>query len=179
MRSRFSDDAERDFYFWIPTLGLRIVAMKGHALLLDGEYRVELGPVISTDGRDPVLLRFGVAHLGYAYRFIARGPRNASRKRRWAISPHVALALGAARARDDYPESGIPKRSPTVGVRAGLNLDVHVRRVFLGWCFSYEVLRHTKGSLERSSFFTWSVLPLFRIGVNLGRPVTGRRSHHP
>lgn len=170
--------------YFSPGLGLRLIADQGHALLLEGEYRFQVSPLISTDGTTQTPLRFGVAYAGYAFRFVARGPRNFRRTRRWAISPHVAIAAGAAEVRDDYPPNGIPPRSPTVGARAGLDLDIHIGRAFVGWQFSYEFLHHTRGTLTRSSFFVWNILPLFRVGVNLGRsvgpkPQSGRASADP
>ena len=132
----YTDEQRLGLYF-SPGLGFRLVGKEGHALLLDGDYRFHPNLAVSNDGRDFVSVRFGTAHIGYAYRYIARGPRNAWRRRRWAITPHIALAAGAAQKRDHETFSGIPNRSPVIGARAGVDFDVHVGRAFVGWSVSY------------------------------------------
>lgn len=163
--NRYTDDTSRDLYF-SPGLGFRVVAKRGHALLVDGEYRFPSNIAISLDGRVYAPIRFGVAHLGYAYRFWAGRSRTPRRVRRWAITPHVALSSGAAQKRDGETVSGVPPRAPVIGARTGVDLDIHMGRVFLGWTFSYEYLHHTRGTLTQSNFFVWNLLPLLRIGVN-------------
>ncbi|MEM7135005.1 MAG: hypothetical protein AAF500_00420 [Myxococcota bacterium] len=168
--NRYTDDTARDFYF-SPGVGFRVASPLGHALLVDGEYRFPGNIAVSLDARDYAPIRFGVIHLGYAFRYLAGRSRVPRRRRRWTITPHLSLSTGAARKRDSETVSGVPLRSPVVGARVGVDLDVHIRRVFFGWSFGYEYLRHTRGTLTRSNFFIWNVLPLLRIGVNFGRSI--------
>ncbi|MGB5809094.1 MAG: hypothetical protein WBG86_01115 [Polyangiales bacterium] len=164
----FIDDdiAARSLYFTVG-LGLRVFTERGHGLLLDGQYRFDSDfDGVAQEQSEPV--RFGVAHVGYAYRYVAR--RSLRSRRTWAITPHGALSGGAAIGEFDDID-GIPRRSPVFGARVGIDFDLHIHRFFLGWGLSYEILRHTKGVMTRSSFFAWSVIPIFRMGVNFGRRI--------
>lgn len=59
-------------------------------------------------------------------------------------------------------------RSPVVGARFGLDIDLYIKRFFMGWTLAYDFLKHTKGPLRVSDFFSWNVIPVFAIGVALG-----------
>jgi len=58
-----------------------------------------------------------------------------------------------------------------VGFRVGFDIDLHLQRCFLGWGFSYEYLAHTRGSIRYSHFLAWNLIPVFRMGVVIGRRV--------
>lgn len=164
-----ADIAGRSLYFNVG-LGLRTISTEGHGVLIDGQYRID-GDWDGLSQEDEYLIRFGVTHLGYAYRYVGR--RSLNPRRAWAITPHAALSAGVAskfgyvRGRDDV----ISDRSPVLGARVGVDFDLHVQRFFLGWGVSYEILHHTKGALTRSSFLAWNVIPILRVGVNFGRRV--------
>lgn len=167
--------AERSLYF-SPGLGLRVFSSRQHGLLVDGEYRFDSDlDVIFLDMEDTYRIRFGVAHVGYAYRYVIRPPRRPER-RAWALTPHVSLAAGRARKLDYLSHELIPERSPVVGVRVGVDLDLHVQRFFVGWSLRYEYLRHTKGELRYSHFLSWNAIPFFRIGADIGRRVQRQTS---
>lgn len=164
-----ADIAGKSLYF-STGLGFRAISSEGHGVLVDGQYRID-GDWDGLSQEDEYLIRFGVAHLGYAYRYV--GHRSRHPRRAWAITPHAALSAGAAskfgyvRGRDDV----IPDRSPVFGARVGVDFDLHIQRFFLGWGVSYEILHHTQGALTRSSFLAWNVIPILRIGVNFGKRV--------
>ncbi|MGB5809676.1 MAG: hypothetical protein WBG86_04045, partial [Polyangiales bacterium] len=140
------------------------------AWLLDGEYRLDTDfDGIFDETHYPIT--FGVAHAGYAYRYVAGRRRQSSRVRVWTITPHASVAAGAARSTANVYMPVIPTRSPVVGARVGLDLDLHVNRFFLGCSLAYEFLHHTRGPLTRSNFFSWNVVPVFHMGVNFGRRV--------
>jgi hypothetical protein len=53
--------------------------------------------------------------------------------------------------------------------RVGVNVDVHIRRFFMGWAVAYEGLAHLSlGPLKSSQFVLWTLVPAFRLGVDLG-----------
>ncbi len=50
-----------------------------------------------------------------------------------------------------------------------MNVDLHVDRFFFGWAVEYEGLKHLSGTpLDSSHFIRWTLIPVFRIGVDLG-----------
>lgn len=104
-----------------------------------------------------------VARVGYGYRFI----RHANDKMVWAFTPHASFSAGASinrSRRESYAAS-----APVVGGRVGVNVDLHIHRFFMGWAIGYEGLAHlSPGPLESSQFILWTLIPAFRLGVDLG-----------
>jgi len=168
--------AERSLYF-VPSLGARFYPKGGHGALVELDYRLDS----DTDSvclvfcpPDPPSFRidFLVAHAGYAYRHIVVS-RKRPEQRAWAFTPHASLAVGGAFS--ERAVAGVPSRSPVVGGRAGFDIDWHIGHFFAGWSFSYEILAHTRGSIHRSQFFDWNLIPLFRIGGVIGRTASQQR----
>jgi hypothetical protein len=51
----------------------------------------------------------------------------------------------------------------------GVNVDLHINRFFMGWALAYEGLAHLSGGpLKSSQFVAWTLIPVFRLGVDLG-----------
>ena len=123
-------------------------------------------------------IEYGVVHAGYAYRHIVKSPRG-PRRRFWAFTPHLSLAAGWAK--NDPAAFGIPERSPAIGGRLGFDIDLHFGRWFMGWSIRYEGLTQTQGPVGLSHFFSWNAIPIFQMGVDLGRtpPGTGRPDGYP
>lgn len=173
-RERYPADAAEQSLYFTPGLGLRVFSSRQHGLLVDGEYRFDF----DVDGwfsvEEDYRIRFGVAHVGFAYRHVIH-PRRRPDRRAWAVTPHVSAAAGRARNLDLWHDF-IPEKSPVVGVRVGIDLDFHVKRFFMGWSLGYEYLRHTKGELRYSHFLSWNAIPFLRIGVDLGAPVQRQSS---
>lgn len=169
----FIDNAEKSLYF-VPSLGVRFYPRGSHGATVDLDYRLDI------DSGDPFCINifdtcpdtfqidFAVVHAGYAYRHIVESPKRPYRHA-WAFTPHVSLATGVAIS--EHSVAGIPHSSAVVGGRAGFDIDLHLRRFFLGWSFSYEILGHTRGSIHYSQFFAWNAIPIFRIGGVIGRRV--------
>ncbi|MEM7138026.1 MAG: hypothetical protein AAF500_15705 [Myxococcota bacterium] len=162
--------AAKSLYF-SSGLGLRVVHRSGHAFFVDGDYRFDS----DVDGwfghEDEYRVRFGTAHAGYGYRHVADRRRPNGRIRVWTITPNGTLSAGVATTDRSAYREAIPSHSPVVGARVGVDLDLHLSRFFFSWSFSYEYLHHTRGSLTHSNFLAWNVIPVFRMGVNLGRRV--------
>ncbi|MEM7135004.1 MAG: hypothetical protein AAF500_00415 [Myxococcota bacterium] len=157
--------------YFSPGLGFRLISAAGHAVIVDGDYRFDADFDGYATVEDSFPIRFGVAHAGYAYRHITRLRPPSARRRSWTVAPHAAFSAGVARKMAYRGLDGIPGRSPVIGARVGLDLDLHFRSFFLGWSLSYEFLHHISGGLTRSNFLTWNFIPLFRMGVNFGRKV--------
>ena len=104
-----------------------------------------------------------ITRLGYGYRFI----KHANEKMTWAFTPHGSLSVGASINRTN---SGSDTASaPVLGGRVGVNVDLHIERVFMGWALAYEGLAHLSGGpIKSSQFVLWTLIPVFRIGVDLG-----------
>jgi hypothetical protein len=104
-----------------------------------------------------------VAHVGYAYRFI----KHANEKMVWAFTPHASFSAGGSINRSKSPV--FPAASAAVGGRVGVNVDFHIQRFLMGWAVEYEGLHHVQeGPLVASHFLAWTLVPIFRIGVDLG-----------
>ncbi len=110
-------------------------------------------------------LNFAVVHGGYAYRHTVASSR-APNRRFWAFTPNVSFAAASV-THDSVPDSG-PYRSPALGARVGFDIDLHVKRFLFGWSVQYEGLKHIDGPVDSSQFFAWNVIPVFRMGVDLG-----------
>ena len=167
--------AERSLYF-SPSLGARFYPRGKHGATIELDYRIDSDPdsfcldFFGTDACGPGFqIEFVTVHAGYAYRHIVH-PRKKPYKRAWAFTPHVSLATGAALSRR-LVAAGVRRSSPVVGGRVGFDIDLHLERFFFGWGLSYEVLAHTRGSIRYSHFFTWNLIPVFRLGVVIGRRV--------
>ncbi len=166
--------AERSLYF-SPSLGARLFPRGEHGATVELDYRIDSDTdsfcinVFGTTVCPPSFrIDFVTVHVGYAYRHIVHS-RKKPHKRAWAFTPRVSFATGAALSR--AVAAGVRRSSPLVGVRAGIDIDFHVERFFLGWGFSYEYLAHTRGAIRYSHFFAWNLIPVFRMGVTIGRRV--------
>lgn len=169
--SGLTDTGKRSLH-GVFALGVRLYPMGGHGVLIDADYRLDLdvdnsGNFICIFDCPPRLwTNLVVAHVGYAYRHVIPGPRDPTRLA-WAFTPHASVSAGAS-----YSEGNQAilqtARSPVVGARLGFDIDLHIRRFFMGWTLRYEILKHTKGPLDLSHFISWNLIPVFAMGVDLG-----------
>ena len=154
--------------YFEPGIGVRFYPKGSHGVLVDADYRVDLdldqiwGAWLRTD--------FGVAHVGYAYRHIIQSRRRPGR-RAWTLTGHASIAAGASIASYSNADAYARQRSPVVGPRFGFDVDWHISRFFMGWMLHYEILWHTKGWLRTSQFVAFNLVPVFAIGVSIGREV--------
>ena len=76
-------------------------------------------------------------------------------------------------AYNEPTELPTPSHSPAVGLRGGVDMDLHFNIWFIGWSFSYEALKQTRGNVVDKyawwHFFGWNLIPVFRLGVDLGK----------
>lgn len=162
--------------YLVPAIGLRFYPKNGHGALVDVDYRIDVdvdGPFICIFScPDYLVAEFVVAHAGYAYRYVIASPHKFGRLA-WAFTPHASLSAGASFTQRTVSSvyGTIREQSPVVGGRVGLDIDLHIKRFFMGWTLRYEVLAHTKGSLSTSHFLTWNIIPALAIGAVLGPPV--------
>jgi hypothetical protein len=85
----------------------------------------------------------------------------------WAFTLHASFSGGGSIDRTD--NGFFSGRSAVLGGRVGVNVDFHIERFFMGWAVEYEGLSHVKGApLGSSHFLMWTLIPVFRIGVDLG-----------
>jgi hypothetical protein len=166
--------AEKSLYF-SPSLGARLFPHGRHGATIEVDYRIDSDTdsicldIFGTSTCAPGFqIDFVTVHVGYAYRYIVHSPKKPY-KRAWAFTPRVSFATGAALSR--VVAAGLRRSSPVVGFRVGFDIDLHLQRFFLGWGFSYEYLAHTRGSIRYSHFFAWNLIPVFRMGVVIGRRV--------
>ena len=170
--TEYNLQGRRSLYF-SPGLGGRYFPRHGsHGALLQIDYRFDS----QTD--DPWCLfgipdpcpssevEYATLHAGYAYRHTVPSPRG-PRKRFWAFTPHLSLATGWAK--NEPAAFGIPARSPVIGARVGFDIDLHFGRWFMGWSFRYEALAQTRGPVGVSHFFGWNAIPIFQMGIDLGK----------
>jgi hypothetical protein len=153
-----------------PGVGVRVfIKQPHHGLIVDFDYMVDTD-VDSVNKLSVWKTDFAVARVGYAYRFI----RHANDKMTWAFTPHASLSAGGTINRDEpnLPgpiEEAFSARSAVVGGRVGVNVDLHINRFFMGWAVAYEGLKHISGApLGGSHLLKWTLVPVFRIGVDLG-----------
>lgn len=154
--------AKRSLYYG-PGLGARVfIKQPHHGLLVDFDYRLDtdVDSINATEGEWKT--DFAVARVGYAYRFI----RHANEKMAWAFTPHASFSAGGSINRN---KALFPSRSAVLGGRIGVSVDLHIKRFFMGWTVEYEGLRTVRGGpLRASHFLQWTLVPIFRIGVDLG-----------
>lgn len=169
---------DRKSLYVAPGLGGRYFPKRGsHGALVEIEYRADSTAddpwcFFGTPSPCPrSKIDFAVVHAGYAYRHTVDSPL-APGKRFWAFTPHISFAAASVK-NDTVPYRG-PARSPALGGRVGFDIDLHVRRFFLGWSVQYEGLKHIDGPLDFSHFLAWNFIPVFRIGVDLGAPQNSR-----
>jgi len=168
-------DSGKQSLYLVPALGVRFYPKNGHGVLVDVDYRLDID--LDSDAEFLCIFdcpprlwtEFVVAHAGYVYRYVIGTPRQSGRLV-WTFTPHASVAAGAS-----YTEGSEPfnqrEQSAVVGARFGLDVDLHIKRFFMGWTLRYEVLKHTKGSLRLSHFVSWNVIPAFAIGAVIGREV--------
>jgi len=154
--------ANRSLYIGLGA-GVRVfIKQPHHGLLVDFDYKIDTD-MDSINSLSKWKTDFAVAHVGYAYRFI----KHANEKMVWAFTPHASLSAGGSINRVDTPL--FSARSAVLGGRIGVNVDFHIQRFFMGWAVEYEALAHVRGApLELSHFLQWTLVPIFRIGVDLG-----------
>jgi len=172
MFDRLELHAKRSLYFG-PGVGVRVfIKQPHHGLIVDFDYMVDTD-VDSVNKLSVWKTDFAVARVGYAYRFI----RHANDKMTWAFTPHASFSAGGTINRDEpnLPgpiEEAFSARSAVVGGRVGVNVDLHINRFFMGWAVAYEGLKHISGApLGGSHLLKWTLVPVFRIGVDFGPKV--------
>jgi hypothetical protein len=158
--------ADRSLYYG-PGIGFRVfIKQPHHGLLVDFDYKVD-SDVDSLNLTSGWKTDFAIAHVGYAYRFI----KHANQKMTWAFTPHASFSAGGTINRDQGPILGerFTSRGAAIGARFGVNVDLHIERFIMGWALEYEVLGHVRGApLETSHVVRFTLIPIFRIGVDLG-----------
>ena len=167
------DTGRRSLYL-VPSIGARFYPKHGHGVLVDVEYRTDIdldsdsGFLCIFDCPPTLWTEFAVAHAGYAYRYVI--PSHKQGRLTWTVTPHASVAAGASFSHVSSPFRQ-SSRSPVVGARFGLDIDLHIKRFFMGWTLRWEILSHTKGVLRLSHFLSWNVVPVFAIGGVIGRKV--------
>jgi hypothetical protein len=166
------NSGRRSLYL-VPSVGVRFFPKSGHGVLFDADFRVDVdADADESQGLICILYcpptlysNFAVAHAGYAYRFAYPMKRE-----RWAlaVTPHASVAAGAAFSQTTGRRNQ-SFRSPVVGGRVGVDVDLHIKHFFMGWSLQYEALSHTKGGVRFSQFISWNVIPVFAIGAVIGR----------
>lgn len=169
------DSAKQSLYS-IPGVGARFYPKNRHGALVDLEYRMD----IDIDSSASFICifecppqwwtEFFVAHVGYAYRYVFGQPKKPER-RAWTVTPHASLSAGASYSSGSDILEFFREQSPVVGARFGVDLDLHIKRFFMGWTLRYEILKHTRGSIGVSHFLSWNVIPVLAIGAVLGGKV--------
>ena len=147
-----------------PGIGVRVFPKQPHhGVIVDAQYSVDTDADTKYSDREGWRTDFIVARVGYGYRFI----KHTNEKMAWAFTPHASFSAGASinrNRRESYAAS-----APVLGGRVGVNVDVHIRRFFMGWAVAYEGLAHLSlGPLKSSQFVLWTLVPAFRLGVDLG-----------
>jgi hypothetical protein len=155
--------AQQSLYFG-PGLGVHVFPKQPHhGLVVDVQYKLDTDVDSKFSDSSKWRTDFFVARVGYGYRFI----RHANEKMTWAFTLHASFSTGASlnrTASGNYSAAGA-----VVGGRLGVNVDLHIERFFMGWAFAYEGLANLSGGPIRSSqFLLWTLIPIFRIGVDLG-----------
>jgi hypothetical protein len=159
---RLTQHAKRSLYF-SPGIGARVfIKQPHHGFLVDFDYRIDtdIDSINALEGDWKT--DFAVARVGYAYRFI----RHANERMVWTFTPHASFSAGGSINRN---KALFPSRSAVLGGRVGVNVDFHISRFFFGWAVDYEGLKTIRGGpLKASHFLLWTLIPIFRIGVDLG-----------
>ena len=167
-------DSGRRSLHLVPSLGARFYTKHDHGVLVDVDYRFDIDVDSNADflcifNCPPTLwTEFVVAHVGYAYRYVI--PSRRTGRITWTVSPHASIAAGSSYSQGSG-SGGVSSRSPVVGARFGVDLDLHIKRFFMGWSLQYEILKHVDGPLRLSHFLAWNVVPAFAMGAVLGRKV--------
>jgi hypothetical protein len=161
--------ANRSLYYG-PGIGFRtFIKQPHHGLLVEFDYKVD-SDVDSLNSDTKWKTDFAMARVGYAYRFIRHG----NARMTWAFTPHASFSAGGTINRsqgDLIPEvaDAFTSRSAVIGGRVGVNIDLHIERFFMGWALEYEGLKHVSGApLGSSHLVQFTLIPIFRIGVDLG-----------
>jgi hypothetical protein len=155
--------SKRSLYFG-PGIGVRVFPkQRHHGVIVDVQYSLDTDIDSLNVDLGSWRTDFLLARVGYGYRFI----KHANEKMTWAFTPHASLSTGASINRT---ANGVYAASaPVLGGRVGVNVDLHIGRFFMGWAFAYEGLAHLSlGPLKSSQFVAWTLIPVFRIGVDLG-----------
>lgn len=164
--------AERSLYFG-PGIGARFfIKQPHHGFIVDFDYLVDTD-VDSLNSESKWRTDVALARVGYAYRFIRQG----AAKMTWAFTLHGGFSAGGSINRSEGGFGGpvadaFSPRSAVIGGRVGVNVDIHIQRFFMGWALEYEGLRHVTGApLESSHLVRFTLVPVFRVGVDLGPKV--------
>lgn len=167
-------DSGRRSLHLVPSVGARFYTKHDHGVLVDVDYRFDMdvdsnaGFLCIFDCPPRLWTEFVVAHVGYAYRYVI--PSRRTGRITWTVSPHASIAAGSSYSQGGG-SSDVSSRSPVVGARFGVDVDLHIKRFFMGWSLRYEFLKHMEGPLRLSHFLSWNVVPVFAIGAVLGRRV--------
>lgn len=155
--------SKQSLYFG-PGIGVRVFPKQPHhAVIVDAQYSLDTDFDSHFSNRDAWRTDFVVARVGYGYRFI----KHSNEKIVWAFTPHGSLSAGASINRT--ANGAYEASAPVLGGRVGVNVDIHIERFFMGWAFAYEGLAHLSGGpLKSSQFVAWTLIPVFRLGVDLG-----------
>lgn len=182
-RSGLPDYGKRSLHF-VFGLGVRFYPKSPHGVLLDLQYLLDAdadsppGPgwfcLVDCPPDLRLQTHFTLVHVGYAYRHVVTGPRDPGRLA-WAFTPHASLSAGLSDTEpgiDTSPEFNVTSSSsPVVGARFGIDVDLHIKRFFMGWTLRYEVLKHTKGPLRATQLLSFNIVPVFHLGAVLGAKV--------
>ena len=121
----------------------------------------------------------------YAVRFVCSccGLRRGRRRVGWRQRAH-RRELDVYAAREPVRRGSINRsagrilgnvfsaRSAVLAARVGVSVDLHIERFLMGWAPEYEALVHVRGApLEFTHFVHWTLIPVFRIGVDVGPTV--------
>jgi hypothetical protein len=166
---RLALHAERSLYYG-PGIGVRVfIKQPHHGLLVDFDYKVDTD-IDSINSLSKWKTDYAIARVGYAYRFL----HPANDKMTWAFTPHASFSAGGSINRKEPNIDGpiadsFSARSAVIGGHVGVNVDLHINRFFMGWALEYEGVKHVSGApLGSSHFLLWTLIPIFRIGVELG-----------
>lgn len=162
---RVTTHAERSLYYG-PGLGTRVfIKQAHHGLLAEFDYRLDTD-IDSINSDSAWKTDFVLGRVGYVYRFF----RHANDKTTWSFSAHGSLSFGGVIDRNEGRLGDwVSARGWVIGGMVGMNVDLHLDRFFFGWAVEYEGLKHLSGTpLDSSHFIRWTLIPVFRIGVDLG-----------
>ena len=165
---RLTRHSERSLYYG-PGLGARIfIKQPHHGLLAEFDYRLDTD-IDSINSDSAWKTDFVLGRIGYAFRFF----RHANRKMTWSFTPTASFSFGGVIDRNEGRLGDwVSARGMVVGGMVGMNIDLHIERFFFGWAVEYEGLKHLSGEpLISSHFIRWTLIPVLRIGVDLGPPI--------
>ena len=160
---RLTKHSERSLYYG-PGLGARIfIKQPHHGLLVDFDYRLDTD-IDSINSDSAWKTDFVLGRIGYAFRFF----RRANERMTWSFTPNASFSVGGIIDRNEGRLGDfVSARGVVIGGMVGMNVDLHIERFFFGWAVEYEGLKHLSGEpLISAHFIRWTLIPIFRIGVD-------------